>query len=119
MVLPIDKVFSLIDFLGVFAAALGGAIAAVRDTRYKYDLVGVTGLAFAAALRGGIIRDLILQHGPPLAFSNSRYLLLALAGAAGGRLFPNPAVKYPDPAIPFFAPPALSLFSLPPPTLTI
>jgi hypothetical protein len=33
--LPIDKLFSLIDFLGVFVGALGGALAAVRDTRYK------------------------------------------------------------------------------------
>ena len=40
---PIDKLFSLIDFLGVFVGALGGALAAVRDTRYRYDLVGVIG----------------------------------------------------------------------------
>src|SRR6266850_5403501 len=65
--LPIDKLFSIIDFLGVFVGALGGALAAVRDTRYKYDLVGVTGLALASALGGGITRDLILQKGPPLA----------------------------------------------------
>jgi uncharacterized membrane protein YeiH len=89
MLRPIDKLFLVIDFLAVFAGALGGAIAAVRDTRYKYDLVGVTGLAFAAALGGGIIRDVILQHGPPLAFSDSRYLLLALAGAALGMLCAN------------------------------
>ncbi|SRR5229473_7376483 len=112
MVLPIDKLFSLIDFLGVFAAALGGAIAAVRDTRYKYDLVGVTGLAFAAALGGGIIRDLILQHGPPLAFSDSRYLLLALAGAAVGMLFANRAGKYTDRAIAFVDAAALGLFAV-------
>ena len=73
--LPIDKLFSLIDFLGVFVGALGGALAAVRDTRYKYDLVGVTGLALASALGGGITRDLILQKGPPLAFADARYLM--------------------------------------------
>src|ERR1700756_1931810 len=85
--LPIDKLFSLIDFLGVFVGALGGALAAVRDTRYKYDLVGVTGLALASALGGGITRDLILQKGPPLAFSDARYLITALAGAVIGMLF--------------------------------
>lgn len=84
---PIDKLFSLIDFLGVFAGALGGALAAVRDLRYKYDLVGVTGLALASALGGGITRDLILQQGPPLAFVDVRYLLTALIGAAVGMLF--------------------------------
>ncbi len=83
----IDKLFLIIDFLGVFVGALGGALGAVRDTRYKYDLVGVMGLAFAAALGGGITRDLILQQGPPLAFVDVRYLLAALAGAAVGLIF--------------------------------
>src|SRR5579859_379688 len=85
--LPIDKLFSLIDFLGVFVGGLGGALAAVRDTRYKYDLVGVTGLALASALGGGIARDIILQQGPPLAFVDVRYLLTALAGALAGMIF--------------------------------
>ena len=87
MALPIDRLFSLIDFLGVFVGALGGALAAVRDTRYRFDLVGVTGLALASALGGGITRDLILQQGPPLAFADVRYLLTALAGALVGLVF--------------------------------
>lgn len=87
MSLPIDSLFSLIDFLGVFVGALGGALAAVRDTRYKYDLVGVIGLALASALGGGVTRDIILQQGPPLAFADVRYLLTALAGATAGLLF--------------------------------
>src|SRR4029077_16641037 len=87
MNLPIDKLFSLIDFLGVFVGALGGALAAVRDTRHKYDIVGVTGLAVASALGGGIPRDGILQKGPPLAFVDVRYLMAALAGAVIGMIF--------------------------------
>ena len=82
--MPIDTLFSLVDFLGVFVGAFGGALAAVRDTRYKYDLVGVTGLALVSALGGGITRDLILQKGPPLAFADARYLITALAGAVIG-----------------------------------
>jgi uncharacterized membrane protein YeiH len=87
MTLQIDRLFQLIDFLGVFVGALGGAISAVRETRYKYDFVGVMGLAFASALGGGITRDLILQKGPPLAFVDVRYLLAALAGASTGLIF--------------------------------
>lgn len=87
MHLPIDTLFSLIDFLGVFVGALGGALAAVRDTRYRFDLVGVIGLALVSALGGGITRDIILQHGPPLAFADARYLLVALAGAVAGLVF--------------------------------
>jgi uncharacterized membrane protein YeiH len=87
MPLPIDKLFLLIDFSALFFGALGGALAAVRDTRYRFDLVGVTGLALTAALGGGITRDIILQQGPPLAFTDVRYLLLALAGAVVGMIF--------------------------------
>src|SRR5437588_13057279 len=85
--MPIDALFSLVDFLGVFVGAFGGSLAAVRETRYKYDLVGVTGLALASALGGGITRDLILQKGPPLAFADARYLIVAMAGAVIGVLF--------------------------------
>jgi uncharacterized membrane protein YeiH len=110
--LPIDKLFSLIDFLGVFVGALGGALAAVRDTRYKYDLVGVTGLALASALGGGITRDLILQKGPPLAFLDARYLMTALAGAAIGMMFAARIGKSTEQAIIFMDALALGLFAV-------
>ena len=92
--LPIDKLFLLIDFSAVFFGALGGALAAVRDTRYRFDLVGVTGLALTAALGGGIMRDIILQHGPPLAFADARYLLFALVGAFAGLAFASRIGKF-------------------------
>jgi uncharacterized membrane protein YeiH len=110
--LPIDKLFSLIDFLGVFVGAFGGALAAVRDTRYKYDLVGVTGLALTSALGGGITRDLILQKGPPLAFADVRYLITALAGAVIGMLFAQRIGKNTERAIIFIDAAALGLFAV-------
>jgi uncharacterized membrane protein YeiH len=110
--LPIDKLFSLIDFLGVFVGALGGALAAVRDIRYKYDLVGVTGLALASALGGGITRDLILQKGPPLAFADARYLMTALAGAVIGMMFAHRIGKNTERAIIFIDAAALGLFGV-------
>src|SRR5215470_11977979 len=110
--LPIDQLFSLIDFLGVFVGGLGGALAAVRDTRYKYDLVGVTGLAIVSALGGGITRDLILQRGAPLAFADPRYLMIALAGAALGMLFVRQAGRNTDRVIVFMDAVALGLFAV-------
>jgi uncharacterized membrane protein YeiH len=110
--LPIDKLFSLIDFMGVFVGALGGALAAVRDVRYKYDLVGVTGLALASALGGGITRDLILQKGPPLAFADERYLITALAGAVIGMLFAQRIGRNTERAIIFIDAAALGLFAV-------
>ena len=112
MNVPIDKLFSLIDFSGVFVGALGGALAAVRDTRYKYDLVGVTGLSVASALGGGITRDLILQKGPPLAFADARYLMTALAGAVLGMLFAHRISKNTERVILFVDAAALGLFAV-------
>lgn len=112
MALPIDRLFSLIDFLGVFVGALGGVLAAVRDTRYKYDLVGVTGLALASALGGGIIRDIILQQGPPLAFADARYLITALAGAIAGMVFASRIGKSTERMIVVIDAAALGLFAV-------
>jgi uncharacterized membrane protein YeiH len=110
--LPIDKIFSLVDFLGVFFGALGGALAAVRDPRYKYDFVGVTGLATVAALGGGITRDIVLQKGAPLAFADARYLMVALGGAALGMLFARQAGRNTERAIIFMDAVALGLFAV-------
>jgi len=109
---PLSKLFFIIDFLAVFAGALGGALAAVRDVRYKYDLVGVTGLAMVSALGGGITRDLILQHGPPLAFADARYLAVALAGAIAGMVFASRAGRNTERAIVLVDAAALGLFAV-------
>lgn len=86
--IPINtsSLFSLIDFAGVFAGAVGGALEAKQNRTYQFDFVGVIGLGFISALGGGITRDILLQHGPPLAFTDIRYLLIALTGGALGLL---------------------------------
>lgn len=82
--IPITKAFTAIDFGGVFAGALGGAFAAKQNERYQYDFVGVLGLGLMSALGGGVARDVMIGHGPPLAFQDVRYLLVALCGALLG-----------------------------------
>jgi uncharacterized membrane protein YeiH len=79
-----SSIFSLIDFSGVLAGALGGALEAKQNRSYQFDFVGVLGLGVISALGGGITRDVLLQHGPPLAFTDVRYLVIALGGAAIG-----------------------------------
>ncbi|HEY1759351.1 MAG TPA: TRIC cation channel family protein [Bryobacteraceae bacterium] len=76
----------LIDFAGVFAGALAGALETKQNREYQFDFVGVIGLGLISALGGGITRDILLQHGPPLAFTDVRYLLIAFAGAMVGLL---------------------------------
>jgi uncharacterized membrane protein YeiH len=74
----LSHVFRVLDLTGVFAnAVLGGVIA----RHEKLDPIGFAVLAVLSGLGGGLIRDVLLQHGPPAALTDSAYLLTALAGA--------------------------------------
>jgi uncharacterized membrane protein YeiH len=81
-----QSLFSLIDFLGVAAAAIGGALEARKDKIHKYDFVGVVGLGLVSALGGGIVRDVLIAHGAPLALTDLRYLIVAFSGCFLGLL---------------------------------
>ena len=81
--------FSVLDFLGIAIASAGGALHARQHRRYAYDIIGAFGLALASGLGGGIARDVLLGHGPPLALLDVRYLYTALAGAAVALLVPS------------------------------
>jgi uncharacterized membrane protein YeiH len=90
---PISRLFFVIDFAGVFVAGVGGAFIAKRDERYQFDFVGVMGLALISALGGGVARDVLIGHGPPLAFRNVSYLFVALAGGLVGLWTPAPGAR--------------------------
>jgi uncharacterized membrane protein YeiH len=81
--------FSMLDYLGIAIASAGGALHARQHQRYAYDIIGAFGLALASGLGGGIARDVLLGHGPPLALVNVGYLYTALAGAAIVLVFPS------------------------------
>jgi uncharacterized membrane protein YeiH len=69
---------SVLDMIGTFVFALSGATLGVRK---QLDLFGVLVLSFAAAVSGGIARDLLIGAIPPVAFAQWHYLALAcLAG---------------------------------------
>lgn len=72
------ELFRVLDLSGVFTNAILGGIVA-RDKRL--DPVGFAALALLSGLGGGIIRDTLLQHGPPIALTDSLYALTAIAGA--------------------------------------
>jgi uncharacterized membrane protein YeiH len=74
----IHLVTTVLDLLGVGVnAILGGAIARSREM----DLVGFLALGLISGLGGGILRDVMLQHGPPAALTNPAYIPIALGGA--------------------------------------
>jgi len=75
---PLTEVFRWVDLTGVLAnAVLGGVIA--RSARL--DPIGFAILAILSGLGGGLIRDILLQHGPPIALTDSAYIITALVGA--------------------------------------
>ncbi|MFC7527195.1 trimeric intracellular cation channel family protein [Actinoplanes sp. GCM10030250] len=63
------------DLVGVAVFAASGASAGVVK---RLDLFGVAFVGFAAALGGGILRDLAIGAVPPLAFADWRYPVTAV-----------------------------------------
>ena len=64
--------------VGTVAFAVSGALVAVRK---GYDIVGVIALAVLSACGGGVIRDLLVGHTPPRAFTDPIYPAVALGAA--------------------------------------
>jgi len=70
------------DLAATLVFAVEGALAAVAA---GLDVLGVLVVAFATALAGGIIRDLLIGAVPPASIRYQRYAVTALA--AGGAVF--------------------------------
>jgi uncharacterized membrane protein YeiH len=60
-----------LELAGVFFFAVSGSLLAARK---QFDLIGSLLLASVVSLGGGVIRDIILNTGPPAAFTNPAYL---------------------------------------------
>jgi uncharacterized membrane protein YeiH len=73
-----DLFLYALDLIGTFAFAISGATVGVR---YRLDFFGVLVLSFAAAVSGGIFRDLLIGATPPAALVGWHYLgISCLAG---------------------------------------
>jgi uncharacterized membrane protein YeiH len=66
----------VLEIVGIVAFALSGAVLAIRK---DFDVVGIVFLAGAAALGGGVVRDVLIGSVPPAAFRNLDYLLTPIA----------------------------------------
>jgi uncharacterized membrane protein YeiH len=68
-----------VDLAGTLLFGLEGASAAISG---NLDFLGLLVLAFATALGGGIIRDLLIGSVPPNSLRDWHYSAMAFAGAA-------------------------------------
>lgn len=108
MVAGFDPTLILVfNLAGTFVFGLSGGLAGVRA---RLDLLGVVVLAFAVALAGGIIRDLLIGV-PPATFRDGRYLAAA-AGAGLVSFVARPMLDRVDHALTFFDALGLGLFSV-------
>ena len=81
-----------IDLFGTFVFALQGASTAVQ---HELDLLGIMVLAFATALGGGIVRDVLIGAIPPNSIKDWRYPATAFFAAAVVFLGHTTSAKYP------------------------
>lgn len=78
-VAAVHDVFRVVDLTGVLLnGILGGRLARQKH----FDAVGFLVLAIMSAMGGGIIRDVMLQNGAPVAISDPLYIATALVGAS-------------------------------------
>lgn len=72
------SVFSrILDLTGAgFSALLGGLLARAE----RLDPIGLLTISIVSGLGGGIVRDLIIAKGTPVAFTDSAYVIAAIVG---------------------------------------
>jgi uncharacterized membrane protein YeiH len=73
-----DRILLAADMAGTLVFAVEGAFAGGGSL----DLLGVMVLAFATALGGGIVRDVLIGDIPPAALRSWRYAAVAFASGA-------------------------------------
>ncbi len=85
-----------LDLTAVFLGGLAGSLHAVRR---GFAVTGVVALAVAGGLGGGILRDLLLQNGPPVALTRPAYLPTVVAAAMIGFFFGSLVSRFNKPIL--------------------
>src|SRR5580658_5731372 len=104
-----DALLLAMDFAGTFVFAIEGAMAAERG---DLDLLGAMVLAFATALGGGIIRDVLIGAIPPNSIRDWRYGTIAFLGAATAFFFHSFVQEFPSSVLVLLDAAGLSLFAV-------
>lgn len=104
-----DILLLAFDFAGTLVFAVEGAMAAENG---NLDVLGALVLAFATALGGGIIRDLLIGAVPPNSIRDWRYGAIAVAAAGIEVLLPNPVHGIPPAVLMVLDAAGLGLFAV-------
>ena len=105
----INKLLFAVDLAGTLLFAIEGATAAIAG---NLDLLGIMVLAFATALAGGIIRDLLIGATPPASLRDWRYAAMAFTGGAIVFFLHRYVLGIPGPVMIVLDAAALSLFAI-------
>ena len=100
--------FDAMDLGATFVFALSGA---TRGVRRRLDLFGVLVVAWAAAVAGGIARDLMIGAVPPAAIIEWRYLAAAVVAGLLGFFASGPIARLKRP-VQLFDAAGLCLFAV-------
>jgi len=103
------RLLLLADLGGTFLFAIEGAMAAAQG---GLDVLGLAVLAFATALGGGIIRDVLINATPPAAIRDWRYPATAFVGAACVFFLHGEIEQFPRDALTALDAVGLSLFAV-------
>jgi uncharacterized membrane protein YeiH len=109
MKIKADRLLATVDMTGTFLFAIEGAMAAIHG---NLDFLGMVVLAFATAVGGGIVRDLLIGAAPPEAIRDWRYCGIALLGAATAFFFHQIVQEIPVMLMVTLDAAGLALFSL-------
>jgi len=74
-----NRILFAADIAGTLVFAMEGANTGINN---NLDLLGLIVLAFATALGGGIVRDVLIGDVPPASLRDWRYAATAFAGGA-------------------------------------
>jgi uncharacterized membrane protein YeiH len=72
-----ERLLFVVDLAGTLVFGLEGGLAAIAG---RLDVFGVMVLAFATALGGGLVRDVLIGAIPPAAIRDPRYATAAFVG---------------------------------------
>lgn len=99
----------VIDLIGTFVFAVEGANAAIQG---NLDILGLMVLAFATALGGGIVRDVLIGAVPPNSIRDWRYPAIAFTGGAVVFFLNSVVSRVPPPLITTLDAAGLALFAV-------